>query len=186
MGSALISIGNEAFYGCSSLTGTFVIPQGVTSVGIGAFQGCRALQSVLIPNSVTSIGGNAFNGCSNLKTVRIDDGTVSLTFSNTNHFVNSPIETLHLGRNHTGNPFASNSALKTVTIGKDVTAINANGFLNCTGITQITSNPATPPTIQANTFNGVPKTIPVYVPLGSLGSYRGAANWSAFTNFQNI
>ena len=35
----------------------------VTSIGNGAFEGCRGLTSVTIPNSVTSIGSSAFYGC---------------------------------------------------------------------------------------------------------------------------
>lgn len=44
-----------------------VIPEGVTSIGHGAFQGCDSLNSVEIPSTVTSIGDYAFAGCSSLK-----------------------------------------------------------------------------------------------------------------------
>ena len=37
----------------------------VTSIGIGAFDGCK-LTSITIPNSVTSIGGGAFYGVLNI------------------------------------------------------------------------------------------------------------------------
>ena len=40
-----------------------VIPDGVTSIGNGAFRWCRSLTSVTIPNSVTSIGYEAFEYC---------------------------------------------------------------------------------------------------------------------------
>ena len=48
------------------------IPDGVTSIGDGAFSGCRSLTSVTIPSSVTSIGGSAFSYCSNLKTINCE------------------------------------------------------------------------------------------------------------------
>ena len=57
--SGVTSIGNAAFYGCSSLT-SITIPEGVTSIGWGAFSGCSSLTSVRIPDGVTSIGSGAF------------------------------------------------------------------------------------------------------------------------------
>ena len=45
------------------------IPNSVTSIGEGAFYGCSSLISVTIPNSVASIGTEAFYGCSGLKNV---------------------------------------------------------------------------------------------------------------------
>ena len=64
----ITSIGEKAFYHCSSLT-SITIPNSVTSIGIQAFSGCSSLASVTIPNSVTSIGDSAFRSCNSLKEV---------------------------------------------------------------------------------------------------------------------
>ena len=55
------SIGEMAFYNCTSLT-SVTIPNSVTSIGQRAFSGCSKLTSVTIGNGVTSIGGSAFGG----------------------------------------------------------------------------------------------------------------------------
>lgn len=60
--SSVTSIGDWAFYDCSSLT-SINIPNSVTSIGTFAFYGCSALTSITIPNSVTSIGSYAFGNC---------------------------------------------------------------------------------------------------------------------------
>jgi uncharacterized repeat protein (TIGR02543 family) len=71
------SIGVMAFNGCSSLK-SVTIPQSVTSIGQLAFYGCSSLTSVTIPAGVTSIGESAFSGCSSLTSVTIPAGVTSI------------------------------------------------------------------------------------------------------------
>ena len=73
--SSVTSIGDWAFYDCSSLT-SINIPNSVTSIGTFAFYGCSALTSITIPNSVTSIGSYAFNYCNNLRVVLIQSNHI--------------------------------------------------------------------------------------------------------------
>jgi hypothetical protein len=63
--NSVSSIGDSAFSGCHSLTGV-TIPASVTSIGGYAFIDCTTLTAITIPNSVTSIGDLAFSGCTNL------------------------------------------------------------------------------------------------------------------------
>ena len=71
------SIGNYAFEGCISLT-SITIPDSVTSIGHGAFSGCSLLTSITIPDSVTSIWNYAFSGCSSLTSITIGSGVTSI------------------------------------------------------------------------------------------------------------
>ena len=66
--NSVTSIGLGAFKGCSALT-SITIPYSVTSIGDEAFRGCHSLTSVTIGNSVTSIGEGAFGQCYSIKTV---------------------------------------------------------------------------------------------------------------------
>lgn len=48
------------------IQGAVTIPEGVTSIGAGAFSGCTDLTSITIPISVISIGDHAFANCTGL------------------------------------------------------------------------------------------------------------------------
>lgn len=58
-------IGNGAFQGCKDVAG-ITIPDSLTSIGDVAFDGCRSLACITIPEGVTRIGIRAFDGCENL------------------------------------------------------------------------------------------------------------------------
>ena len=101
------SIGEYAFYKCSSLT-SVTIPNSVTSIGSSAFSYCSSLTSVTIPNSVTSIGSSAFSYCSSLTSVTIPDSVTSIGDS----------------------AFFGCTSLTSVTIPDSVTSIGGYAFYN--------------------------------------------------------
>ena len=76
---SVTSIGNGAFYGCTSLA-SIEIPDSVTSIGNGAFYNCTSLTSITIPDSVTSIGDYAFRDCTSLASVEIPDSVTSIGY----------------------------------------------------------------------------------------------------------
>jgi hypothetical protein len=97
------SIGDSAFYGCTSLTNITIsgsvrriednafakcinliratIPDGVTSIGHYTFFACESLANAMIPSSVTSIGHFAFYYCTNLTGLFFNGNAPSLASS---------------------------------------------------------------------------------------------------------
>ena len=54
----MTSIGEGAFYDCSSLT-EIAIPSGVARIGSCAFVNCNSLKEITIPSNVTNIDEKA-------------------------------------------------------------------------------------------------------------------------------
>ena len=128
------SIGNSAFYNCSSLQ-SITIPSSVTSIGNSAFQNCSSLQSITIPSSVTSIGNNAFQNCSSLQSITIPESVTSI---GNNAFQNcSSLQSITIPESVTsiGNyTFSSCSSLQSITIPSSVTSIGSRAFQNCSSL----------------------------------------------------
>ncbi|MGN1061024.1 MAG: leucine-rich repeat protein, partial [Candidatus Coproplasma sp.] len=123
----------QIIYVPKAIKGAITIPDSVTSIGIGAFNGCTALTSITIPNSVASIGSNAFNNCTSLKNVTIPNSVTSI------------------GKY----AFNNCTSLTSITIPNSVTSIGNNAFNNCTSLTSITI-PNSVASIGSNAFHGCP------------------------------
>ena len=132
---SVTSIGAGAFNGCSGLT-SVTIPDSVTSIGSSAFEYCRGLTSVTIPNGVTSIEITAFRDCYRLTSVIIENGVTSIGDS----------------------AFENCSGLTSVIIGNGVTSIGDSAFYNCSGLTSVTI-PDSVTSIGSGAFNGCNKII---------------------------
>tara|TARA_B110000046_G_C12917804_1_gene365696 strand:- start:656 stop:886 length:231 start_codon:yes stop_codon:yes gene_type:complete len=50
---------------------TIKLPAGLTSIGDQGFYGCSSLATIELPASLTSIGEQMFDGCSSLATIEL-------------------------------------------------------------------------------------------------------------------
>jgi hypothetical protein len=74
---SVTTIGRRAFEACTGLT-SITIPNGVTTIGDYAFIGCNSLKSITLPNSVTTIGDYAFFGCNSLKSITLPNSVTTI------------------------------------------------------------------------------------------------------------
>ena len=174
------SIGNDTFYGSSSLT-SITIPNSVTSIGDSAFYGCRKFTDITIPNSVTSIGVAAFDECSALVSVTLPNGLTKIDFNTFNSCRKLTGITIPDGVTEIRNyAFWHCESLTSFTIPNSVTSIGNGVFEGCSGLTTITVQPTTPPTLGTA---AIPNTIQrIYVPAASVNSYKSATNWKDYAD----
>ncbi|MCD7739226.1 MAG: leucine-rich repeat protein [Lachnospiraceae bacterium] len=132
------TIGNYAFYGCTSLA-EITVPESVTSIGSYAFYGCSSLASITIPDGVTNIPTYTFYNCTGLTSITLPEKLTSIgnyAFRNCTSLENI---TLPDGVTNIGNyAFYGCSSLASITIPDGVTNIPTYTFYNCTGLTSIT------------------------------------------------
>ncbi len=137
MDEEITSVGNYAFYGCSSLE-TVKIPDSVTRLGDYSFLGCSALAAVTIPENVTYLGNHTFDGCSALTDVKVlgnVSGGGNYTFQNC-----TSLKSVEVIGNVTGvgnGTFQNCSALMEIQLPDSVMVIGSNAFQNCTSLTNV-------------------------------------------------
>ena len=135
----------------SNVEGThLIIPEGITSIGIGAFSGCSSLTSISLPEGVTSIGDKAFSGCSSLTSVSLSEGVTSIGI----------------------NAFLDCSSLTSISLPEGVTSIGIAAFYNCESLTSI-SLPEGVTSIGQYAFYNCESLTSINIPEGvtSIGNY---------------
>lgn len=140
--------------------GVYTVPNGVTKIGVGAFDGQITLKKVVLPYTLQEIGKNAFYNCYSLEEVVFmtdtgdaATGVSNLTTMGESAFYNcTALKAIDLSRTKLAhipaNAFFNCSVLASVSlpttlvsIGNSGTTLNtsgANAFQDCTALTSIT------------------------------------------------
>lgn len=155
----IMSSSRTLYIGGKKVEGDLIIPDSVTSIGDGAFRGCKGLTSIsgsatnvstvakqakpisftVNITSGTSIGYQAFSGCTGLTSVAIGNSVTSI--GDSAFYVCSGITSVTIGNSVTSigyHAFYSCSKLTSVTIPDSVTSIDTEAFIWCSGLTSLT------------------------------------------------
>ena len=145
--STIKSIGDKAFKNLENLE-EMNFPEGLTSIGAEAFKGCKSIKEINLPETLSKVGERTFEECSSIKTIKVPD---LITYI--------PMFFCNLCDN-----------LETVYIGENVKSI---GFaFQCLSLSEVHIAAIDPPLIETATAFMSNKEITVYVPNGTLDSYR--------------
>ena len=68
-------------------------------------------------------------------------------------------------------------------MGEGIESIGDSAFCNCSQLAKISLQDTLPPIIETHTFEGVDRSIPIYVLLGASKRYKEAPYWCEFQNF---
>lgn len=184
--SVTSSIGNYAFNYCGSLV-SITIPNSVTSMGSSIFGYCGSIASIIIPNSVTSsIGTYVFQNCYSLTSITIPNGVTSIgasAFSNCYSIASIKIPS---GVTSIGNSaFYNCNSLTSIKIPNGVTSIGSGMFQSCLSIVKYDFSSATnvPSLGNTNAFSSINHICKIIVPDALYDSWIAATNWTNYANY---
>ena len=152
----LVTMGTNAFYLRSALTGNLVIPNSVKSIGQQAFRFCSFSGNLILPNSLTQIGNDAFSQSGFTGDLTIPNSVTSIgeyAFSGCKGFTGDltiPNSVTSIG----DAAFAYCEGLDgNLTIGYSVTSIGLRTFRDCSKLSGVEMKSI--PNIHLNAFSNV-------------------------------
>lgn len=141
-------------YATGNTAKTAEVPEGITTIGNGAFAESNSLEEVIFNETVTTINPTAFKDSKKLTTIKNYDVIVDIGGYS---FENTALSKFEVSENlkTIGNYAFSNSKLNKVSIKPNVTSIGSQAFGNMTTFTSAVFEGA--PIIAGDTFKGSTK-----------------------------
>lgn len=136
-----------AFDGCAELT-TVVLPAKLTSIAQKAFNNCAKLKEVTLPGTLTKLANEIFKGCTSLEkfTVENGEGTIAVNAALFGADGTSALKEIYIYRAldlekitaMTDKPFRGVKTLEKAVLGGTCTELNASFFENCSALKTVT------------------------------------------------
>ena len=185
LGTSLDTIGPAAFYGCKGFTGSLTLPNSVRYIYYAAFYGCSGFTgSLTIGNSLARIEDAAFYKCSGFSSLTIGSGVTSIgtsTFWGCSGLTGSltiPNTVKSIGSNAFHN---CSGFTGTLMLGNALDSIGGAAFINCSGFTEVVSLATEPPAFSFDeVFEGFNCTT-LTVPCGCIPAYENSEWQDYFT-----
>lgn len=156
--NSLRSIKSSAFQSCAKLT-KIEIPNNVKNIEGWAFYRCLALKEVILPDSLGNISEGMFLSCQSLKDIKIPSSVKIIEKQ----------------------AFTWCSSLISIVIPSQVVTINEHAFSYCHGIEKIICEAQDPPILGKDVFYKAGEYKSLYVPNGTVASYKDADQWNKFS-----
>ncbi len=150
---SVTNIEAQAFFECTSLA-SITLPQRLVSIGVSAFGRCSALTEITIPESVTNIESSAFMGCSALTEFFVDENNAN--YSSERGVLYNKQKTALL---------TAPCAMTSITIPEGVISIGNYAFYGCSALTEITL-PQRLTSIGEQAFSGCSVLTSITIPEG--------------------
>ena len=148
----------ETFLHCpAKKSGTYIVPNGIKSIGNYAFSNCKNLTSIIIPDGITKIGYSAFSECTSLTSITIPKSVTSIgNYVFSNNSLNSLTDIYYEGTEDEWNQISIESSIPS-----DITIhYNSEPITTTTTTTVTTSSPTTSTTTTTSITTTTTK--PVY------------------------
>lgn len=130
----VVAIGEKAFY--DRIFTSVYIPDGVSRVGVSAFEKCERLESIRFPLNLREISERAFSGCRRLKTISLTGYITSIgnyAFYECESIVEISIPPAYIGEG----AFSGCRNLTKVKMSEGITTIGGAAFGRCTSLEEI-------------------------------------------------
>ena len=122
----------------AAISGTYEIPNGVTTLDSFAFEGCKLLTGVSIPDGVVRIGESAFAYCEGLTSIAIPEGVTTIGESTFVNCASLMEATLPDGVTEIGDrAFEYCDALERITLPEGLTSMGEAAFNACKSLISV-------------------------------------------------